>query len=414
MLKIASSNINKSLLFIFSVKTPRMSSGKKRKAEIQLAASAKRKRVSFGPAVSPELFDKRLPPITPVRKGATPSRRLSVPGKESRSKVGSKKRLSLATSKHAAITEESPVKSPKKSPKSKPSPSKASPKSPKTTPKSKPSPKVVSSRASPKSPKGTYRSAQVESPKSVTPAKGSPKVIAPVKQSPKSTPTRGNLNAYTPVRSSPKIVTPVRSSPKVKASPARSSPKVVTPVRSVHASPRTPSQSPKVTSLKPSPRTTPKASPKQSPKVTPAKGSPRSSPKVTPSPKRRTPTRKITPKMINPRPKMPKTPGVDEPVPTITPSRTVAIRAIYGHVAKPKIPVSLKIEEARASPRRTSRAFSRGASPIVKKTWADVVKRGAPAKATKKSPLDLKKPSIPKRVAAKKSVNTRVSVYALI
>ena len=31
------------------------------------------KRVSFGAAVSPELFDKDLPPDTPVRKGAIPS-----------------------------------------------------------------------------------------------------------------------------------------------------------------------------------------------------------------------------------------------------------------------------------------------------------------------------------------------------
>ena len=31
------------------------------------------KRVSFGGAVSPELFDKDLPPDTPVRKGAIPS-----------------------------------------------------------------------------------------------------------------------------------------------------------------------------------------------------------------------------------------------------------------------------------------------------------------------------------------------------
>ena len=35
----------------------------------------KRKRVSFGSQLSPELFDKRLPPDSPLRKGATPSRR---------------------------------------------------------------------------------------------------------------------------------------------------------------------------------------------------------------------------------------------------------------------------------------------------------------------------------------------------
>ncbi|XP_048842963.1 proliferation marker protein Ki-67 [Brienomyrus brachyistius] len=35
----------------------------------------KRKRVSFGGQLSPELFDKRLPPNSPLRKGATPGRR---------------------------------------------------------------------------------------------------------------------------------------------------------------------------------------------------------------------------------------------------------------------------------------------------------------------------------------------------
>lgn len=35
----------------------------------------KKKRVSFGGQLSPELFDKRLPPDSPLRRGATPSRR---------------------------------------------------------------------------------------------------------------------------------------------------------------------------------------------------------------------------------------------------------------------------------------------------------------------------------------------------
>ncbi|MEQ2172059.1 hypothetical protein GOODEAATRI_017062, partial [Goodea atripinnis] len=38
----------------------------------------KRKRVSFGGHLSPELFDKCLPPDSPLRKGATPRRSLSV------------------------------------------------------------------------------------------------------------------------------------------------------------------------------------------------------------------------------------------------------------------------------------------------------------------------------------------------
>lgn len=36
----------------------------------------KKKRVSFGGHLTPELFDKRLPPDSPLRKGATPRRSL--------------------------------------------------------------------------------------------------------------------------------------------------------------------------------------------------------------------------------------------------------------------------------------------------------------------------------------------------
>ena len=51
--------------------------GKKRKSRSPMLMSAsKRKRVSFGANLSPELFDKRLPPGTPIRKGSAP--RLSV------------------------------------------------------------------------------------------------------------------------------------------------------------------------------------------------------------------------------------------------------------------------------------------------------------------------------------------------
>ncbi|KAF7661158.1 hypothetical protein LDENG_00267370 [Lucifuga dentata] len=40
---------------------------------------AKKKRVSFGGHLSPELFDKRMPPASPLRKGATPRRSLCLP-----------------------------------------------------------------------------------------------------------------------------------------------------------------------------------------------------------------------------------------------------------------------------------------------------------------------------------------------
>ncbi|XP_028585771.2 proliferation marker protein Ki-67 isoform X2 [Podarcis muralis] len=66
-------------------KSPQISevkkSPKKRKDEepdILIQPLGKRKRVSFGGHLSPELFDKRLPPNSPLKRGATPAR-LSLP-----------------------------------------------------------------------------------------------------------------------------------------------------------------------------------------------------------------------------------------------------------------------------------------------------------------------------------------------
>ena len=59
------------------VKTPAASAEvpiSKRIAELEAEGTPNnRKRVSFGHYISPELFDKDLPPDTPVRKGAIPS-----------------------------------------------------------------------------------------------------------------------------------------------------------------------------------------------------------------------------------------------------------------------------------------------------------------------------------------------------
>ncbi|KAG7261144.1 hypothetical protein CRUP_010709, partial [Coryphaenoides rupestris] len=105
-----------------------------------------RKRVSFGGHLSPELFDKRLPPSSPLQKGATPRHSLGL--------AGPKQSLLRQASTIGLIKfpqEIDKVKSPKvnKSPKPKtPSPAKKTPKaktpSPvKKTPKAKtPSPKA--------------------------------------------------------------------------------------------------------------------------------------------------------------------------------------------------------------------------------------------------------------------------------
>ncbi|NXT52737.1 KI67 protein, partial [Pluvianellus socialis] len=53
-------------------------SRKRKSGDVFLQPLGKKKRVSFGGHLSPELFDKSLPPNSPLKKGAIPARR-SVP-----------------------------------------------------------------------------------------------------------------------------------------------------------------------------------------------------------------------------------------------------------------------------------------------------------------------------------------------
>ncbi|XP_020507061.1 proliferation marker protein Ki-67 isoform X2 [Labrus bergylta] len=128
----------------------------------------KKKRVSFGGQLSPELFDKRLPPDSPLRKGAAPRRSLSL----------LKPKLSLL--RRASVIgllkeQESPGKKKTPSPKRASSAKSTSPKTPtptKKSPKSKsPSPKAATPAT--KSPKSKSPSTNImETPKStrLTPA----------------------------------------------------------------------------------------------------------------------------------------------------------------------------------------------------------------------------------------------------
>ncbi|KAK3575801.1 hypothetical protein CHS0354_000052 [Potamilus streckersoni] len=118
-------------------KTPRQTSGKKRKSTEQIAPSAKRKRVSFGPKLSPEHFDKRLPPSTPIKKGAMPIRMAEQGPSDSPRPL--LKRRSGAASLKSPIKEESPWKSPARKSTEKSSSKKSSDKiSPKKSPKKSP------------------------------------------------------------------------------------------------------------------------------------------------------------------------------------------------------------------------------------------------------------------------------------
>ncbi|NXK97965.1 KI67 protein, partial [Formicarius rufipectus] len=58
-------------------KTQRLSQ-KRKSGDLLPQTLGKRKRVSFGGHLSPELFDKSLPPNSPLKKGALPAR-LSLP-----------------------------------------------------------------------------------------------------------------------------------------------------------------------------------------------------------------------------------------------------------------------------------------------------------------------------------------------
>ncbi|XP_062330703.1 proliferation marker protein Ki-67 isoform X1 [Osmerus eperlanus] len=92
----------------------------------------KRKRVSFGTQLSPELFDKRLPPDSPLRKGATPSRRSLCVAKNKQSLLRRASVIGLIKEHPSPKAKASPGKkaSPKRSVSSTktPSPAKRSPK----------------------------------------------------------------------------------------------------------------------------------------------------------------------------------------------------------------------------------------------------------------------------------------------
>ncbi|XP_075360450.1 proliferation marker protein Ki-67 isoform X2 [Mycteria americana] len=116
-----------------SGKTKRITQ-KRKSGDLLLQPLGKRKRVSFGGHLSPELFDKSLPPNSPLKRGATPAR-LSLPfGNSPRAVL--KKAQGL---KHFAVQELSEhLQKEKRSPKNLPaqkSPTASSPASGKATPK---------------------------------------------------------------------------------------------------------------------------------------------------------------------------------------------------------------------------------------------------------------------------------------
>uniref|UniRef100_A0A3Q2CG80 Marker of proliferation Ki-67 n=1 Tax=Cyprinodon variegatus TaxID=28743 RepID=A0A3Q2CG80_CYPVA len=178
-------------------------------------SNMKRKRVSFGGHLSPELFDKRLPPDSPLRKGAAPRRSLSLyKPKQSllrrASAIGLLKGQRNPSPKSGLKKNASPGKA---LPKSKsPSPAKKSPKSKSTSPKA-----TSPGKMSPKTPKSRSASPKAETPAQKTPKSrsASPKAETPAPKTPKSR------------SASPKAETPAPKTPKSRSA----SPKAETPAK---------------------------------------------------------------------------------------------------------------------------------------------------------------------------------------
>ncbi|XP_049418594.1 proliferation marker protein Ki-67 isoform X1 [Epinephelus fuscoguttatus] len=192
----------------------------------------KKKRVSFGGFLCPELFDKRLPPDSPLRKGASPRRSFCVfkPKQSLLRRASVTGSLQFDEEQPGSPKVQSPAKMRTPSPK-KSNAKNASPKTPtpgKKSPKSRsPSPKATSpGQKSPKSkspsPKAT--SPGLKSPKSRSP---SPKATSSAKKSPK--PRTPSPKAASPAEKTPKSKSPSTArgrSPTVGGTPGVQTPRV--------------------------------------------------------------------------------------------------------------------------------------------------------------------------------------------
>ncbi|XP_062859301.1 proliferation marker protein Ki-67 [Trichomycterus rosablanca] len=176
-------------------------SSKKHKRNNLPLPAAKRKRVSFGGLLSPELFDKRLPPDSPLRRGATPGRRSLSFFPKPQSLLRRASTIGLMGFRFGEKVPESPVKSasPKRLAKT-PSPAKKSPATKAKTPSPKTpktSPKTPASSPRPASPKTPAASSKSASPK--TPAASSSRSASP--KTPKSASKVSNSSLNTQSKS---------------------------------------------------------------------------------------------------------------------------------------------------------------------------------------------------------------------
>lgn len=369
----------------FVAASPKLKSGSKRKSTQSIGSDAKKKRISFGPSLSPEMFDKKLPPITPVRKGTTP-RRLSEPFSVLSPKSLLKRKSLANFRKESTITEESPSKeSPVKSAKSTPAR-----KSPKTPNRKSPAKSPKSTPVTTKSPRTSP--AKGKSPQSPKSRKNSPATGRKTNKRLSTSLSEEKLNAdisYTGIEELMKTPTVATSTPKAgkessgQRRRASTGALNLTGVKRLMKTPKNKLDEVSFTGLSVIMKT-PEAEVQAVKKVTPKSStrksiqgkrnpSPKSAKKATPAKRVSTP-RKISPKSLK------KTPKSLKKSPPSTIRNAVAMRAIHGKQKTPKLPTNLWSDIVKKGIADTGVARRRSA----KKPLPVVQKRNKTPKSIKK------------------------------
>ncbi|XP_056384872.1 proliferation marker protein Ki-67 isoform X2 [Hyla sarda] len=347
---------------------PRQSQRKRRSDELSLPdPPPKRKRVSFGGHLSPELFDKRLPPNSPLKKGATPARRslsLNSPRTLIRKSFGSKQsviREVFERSASASITPSTPT-----------SPSKYS--------SVKSSPAVTESGKSQVSKSPNKQSALIK-----TPAK-SPSPRRPVSAT--SPDVAQSAAPLTPVKNSPAKSAVKTSSTPSKRMSGQKSPAVNSPVKSPSKNPKkTPSKSLKGLVIK---SKTPVKAPSPGAKMSPVAKTPSPAKKTpvakTPSPAKKTPVAKTpTPTKRSP---VAKTPSPAKRAKTLSPAKKTPVAKTSTPAKRSKTPSPAKTTPVakKSTPAKRSRTPSPAKKTPVAKTSTPAKRSKTPSPA-KKTPV---------------------------
>eukprot|EP00079_Xenopus_tropicalis_P037531 XP_017951302.1 PREDICTED: antigen KI-67 isoform X3 [Xenopus tropicalis] len=426
---------------------------KRRSSELDLPEpTPKRKRVSFGGHLSPELFDKRLPPNSPLKRGATPARRslsLVTPLALMRKSFGGFRQTAIKETfepgTDLALFKGSPAKkSPsKRSPAKGASPAKKSPAKRSPAKGASPAKRSPAKGASPakRSPAKGASPAKRSPAKGASPAKRSPaKGASPAKRSPakgaspaKRSPAKGASPAKrspakgaSPAKRSPaKAATPAKRSPAKVATPAKRSPaKVATPAKRSPAKAATPAKRSPAKVATPAKRSPAKvATPaKRSPAkvATPAKRSPakvatpaKRSPAKAASPAKRSPAKAATPAKRSPAKGA--SPARRSPAKAATPARRSPAKAATPAKRSPaKAATPAKRSPAKAAT-PAKRSPAKAATPAKRSpAKATTPAKRSPAKAAtpaKRSPVKAATPAKRSPASATPAKRSPASTY---